>query len=108
MHLPTPLLVILALAARYVTSIPIEPLSLEDLDIEQNDIFDPEELDSNFGIEERDSGFSVKACEKVKTYNITQQNGPFPAESRLAGAQQCVANAAGVCPDSFLYIVTDC
>ena len=45
---------------------------------------------------ERDSGFGVYSCGDVKTYSITSQTGPYNGTARLAGAQSCVANNAGV------------
>ncbi|KAL9126728.1 MAG: hypothetical protein Q9217_004273, partial [Psora testacea] len=90
--MPTPFLLPMALALRYITAIPVEPLALEYLGIERRD--------TSF-IEERDSGFAAMSCNKVKTYNATRQVGPFPAAARLAGAQQCVANAAGVAAVGF-------
>ena len=88
MHYPTSLVFPLALAFRLTTAIPIEALSLKDLDIGIRDTSD---------LENRDSGFAAMSCVDSKSYSVTSQNGPFPDAPSLAGAEQCVANAAGVC-----------
>ena len=71
----------------HIASVPIESLNL-------NYRNDARRVSSN--VAERDSGFGVYSCEDRKSYSITSQTGPYSGAARLAGAQQCVANNAGV------------